>query len=158
MKDDKFGDGIFYPLKLQVTKNLGSIIGCSFVTSFFSIFDLLFDIFKPKDIQNSCCKAICGCVCDLVRSDTMSFVILSGNPFCNSARYCEYLCNKAILTEYSQSCSRIYRISAHFFIASVTLLYSLFFTQNTSIFAYLIILLGALTVSTFFISIHADAA
>jgi hypothetical protein len=49
-------------------------------------------------------------------------------------------------------------VSAHFFIAALTLLYSLFFSENTSIYAYLIILVGCLTLSTFFISIHADAA
>jgi hypothetical protein len=31
-------------------------------------------------------------------------------------------------------------------------------TQNKSIFAFIIILVGSLIVSTFFISIHADAA
>ena len=144
--------------------NFGSVIACSFITTFFAFFDLLFDIFKPTD-KNSTYARVCGCFCscfmriwDLVRSDAMSYVILSGNPLCNSARYCEYLCDKSLLTEYSQSCSRIYRISAHFFIASLTLLYFLFMTQNTSIYAYIVILIGALVISTFFISMHADAA
>lgn len=164
MTEDKFEDGTFYPLKLQVTKNLGSVIACSFITSFFAVFDLLFDIFKPTDKNSTYgrfCECLCGCcqrIFDLVRSDAMAFVVLTGNPVCNSARYCEYLCDKSVLTEYSQSCSRIYRISAHFFIASLTLLYSIYMTQNKSIFAFLIILVGALVVSTFFISLHADAA
>lgn len=164
MDQDKFGDGTFYPLKLQIANNLGSVIACSFITSFFAIFDLIFDIFKPSSkegLYGRFCDCCCGWllrIWDLVRSDTMSYVILSGNPYCNSARYCEYLCDKSILTEYSQSCSRIYRISAHFFIASITLIYSIYYTENKSIYAYLIILVGALVVSTFFISLHADAA
>jgi hypothetical protein len=164
MDEEKFGDGTFYPFKLQVKYNVGSVIACSFITSFFAIFDLLFDIFKPSSRESTygcCCNYLCGFflrIWDLVRSDAMSFVILSGNPICNSARYCEYLCHKSILTEYSQSCSRIYRISAHFFIAALTLLYSIFFTQNSSIYAFLIILIGTLAISTFFISMHADAA
>jgi hypothetical protein len=94
MEDERFGDGVFYPLKLQVTKNLGSVIGCSFFTSFFAIFDLLFDIFKPssKDgYYKSIWDCFCGCfmkIWDLVRSDAISFVILSGNAICNAARYC----------------------------------------------------------------------
>ncbi len=30
---------------------------------------------------------------DLVRSDAYAYIALNGNPFCNSAKYCEYLCN-----------------------------------------------------------------
>lgn len=85
-------------------------------------------------------------------------VALAGNPFCNSARYCEYLCDKTPLTEYSQSCNRIYSLSSHFFITGLSIVFSVFFTNNTSIFAVLLIIGGSLTVSTFFVSLHADVA
>lgn len=40
----------------------------------------------------------------------------------------------------------------------MTLLYSIYMTQNKSIYVFLIIMIGALVISTFFISMHADAA
>lgn len=85
-------------------------------------------------------------------------VALAGNAFCNSARYCEYLCNKTPLTEYSQSVNRIYSLGSHFFIAALAVIFSVIFTSNSSIFALIIIIGGALTISTFFISLHADIA
>jgi hypothetical protein len=88
----------------------------------------------------------------------MAMVAISGNQFCNSARYCEYLCNKTPLTEYSQSCNRIYSLSAHFLITGLTIIFSCYFTNNTSIYALLLIFAGSLAISTFFISLHADIA
>ena len=134
------------------------------MTSFFSLFDFLFDLIKPVNTTGqyaSCFNSFCGCfVClwDLVRSDAMTMVALTGSPFCNSARYCEYLCNKTPITEYSQSVSRIYSLGAHFFITALSIIFSVFFTNNKSIFALLLIIVGSLTISTFFISLHADTA
>jgi hypothetical protein len=54
---------------------------------------------------------------DLVRSDAYAYVALNGNPFCNSAKYCEYLCNESMCTDSTQSTMRIYRIAAHLLIA-----------------------------------------
>jgi hypothetical protein len=88
----------------------------------------------------------------------MTMVALTGNPFCNSARYCEYLCNKTPLTEYSQSVNRIYSLASHFFIVGMAIIFSIVFTNNKSIFALLLIVVGTLTIATFFISLHADIA
>ncbi len=88
----------------------------------------------------------------------MTMVALVGNPFCNSARYCEYLCDKSPITAYSQSCNRVYSLSSHFMITSLTIIFSVYFTKNTSIFSLMMIIAGALTISTFFVSLHADIA
>jgi hypothetical protein len=56
----------------------------------------------------------------------MGFIALTGNPFCNSARYCEYLCDKSVITSYSQSTSRVYRLCAHFFIAGLVVIICLY--------------------------------
>ena len=95
---------------------------------------------------------------DLVRSDAMAFVCVTGNPFCNSARYCEYLCGKSIITDYSQSCSRIYRISAHFLLVSLVVIFFRTSSGSDSLYALLLVVLIALVITTFFISLHADAA
>ena len=134
------------------------------MTGFFSIFDFIFDLIKPvsrEGCYTSCFNSMCRwCVClgDLVRSDAMTMVVLTGNPYCNSARYCEYLCNKTPLTEYSQSSNRIFSLCAHCFIMCISIIFSLLFTTNTSIFALLIIVVGSLTIATFFVSLHADIA
>lgn len=89
----------------------------------------------------------------------MGYIYLTGNPYCNSSRYCEYLCDKSPLTRNSQSISRAYRILAHFLIAGIVAIVS-FFLQgaNTSVFVVLVVFLMSLFIGTFFISLHADAA
>jgi hypothetical protein len=65
------------------------------MTGFFSIFDYLFDVLRPeetsnnayKNIYNSCCVSL-GNFFNLVRSDAMTFIFISNNPFCNSSRNC----------------------------------------------------------------------
>ena len=159
------GHGIFYPLKLLVCKHIGSVIAASFLTGFFSIFDFIFDMIKPSSTQNSCylkCYSMC-CACyvkifDFVRSDTLAYIFLSGNAFCNSARYCEYLCEELVVTSYSQSCSRIYRLCSHFLLVGILTIISLYSKGNISIYAILLIILESLIISTLFISYHADAA
>lgn len=138
------------------------------MTGFFSIGDYIFDFIKPDEEQNpdgcytTCFNSVCS-ICirmfDLVRSDSMAYINLAGNPYCNSARYCEYLCDQSLLTESSQSTSRSYRICAHFLIAAGIAIAGLYL-KGTGISLYtigLLIFLG-IFISTFFISIHADAA
>lgn len=143
---------------------MGSVIACSFVTAFFTLFDFIFDLVKPFDrnsLYGKCFFGCCWCclkIWDLVRSDAMGYVYLTAIPFCNAARYCEYLCEKTIITDYSQSCSRTYRLCAHGFVAGTTALYCIFATDNKSIWALVLVLLGAIAISTFFISLHADSA
>lgn len=96
----------------------------------------------------------------MVRSDALTLVYLSGNAYCNSARYAEYLTNKSSNTVYSQSASRIYRFCAHFALAGVVCLVAFWWfgiVAEVSIVAMLVLLLLCLIVATFFISLHADA-
>lgn len=147
-------------------KHIGSVIACSFMTAFFGIFDFIFDALIPDCDNNSsnplvkCCNCFAGYF-DLVRSDSMTFVYLTGNAYCNSARYCEYVVNKSSLTSSSQSSSRIYRLTAHFAVSGIMSILALFvFSDGTevSISAIAILLLIGMGISTFFISLHADAA
>lgn len=145
---------------------MGSVIAGSFITGFLSIFDLLFDLIKPDENANpnggftrcykSCCKC-CYMTFDLVRSDAMAFVFLTGNPFCNSARYCEYLCGRSVIMDYSQSTSRTYRICSHFLIMGIMAIFALYVKGLISLYALLIIMVQTLFISDLFISIHADA-
>lgn len=71
----------------------GSVVAGSFILNFFYIFDTFYDFSKPRDSQNLSLFAKICCCCDRAlgfsRSDTFSFVNLVGQPYCNSARYCE---------------------------------------------------------------------
>lgn len=156
-----------YPVKLLLCKHLGSVIAGSFMTGFFSVFDLIFDLIKPDENANPngaytrCYRAVCVCcirIFDLVRSDSMAYINLTGNPFCNSSRYCEYLCGRSIIMDYSQSTSRAYRFCAHFLIVGIMALLALYIKGVISIYALLIIMVQSIFIATLLISIHADAA
>lgn len=143
------------------------MIGGSFITGYFSIGDYLFDLFKPPSrndedsAYSSCFNFACGSclkLLDLVRSDSMAYINLTGVPFCNSARYCEYLCDKSLILDESQSTSRTYRLCAHFLIAGVVGILSMYIAGEITGTLVALILVLSLFISTYFISIHADAA
>ena len=136
------------------------------MTGFFSLGDYLVDLFKPhNDDDESChgscykwCHGACLKVFDLVRSDAMAYINAAGIPYCNSARYCEYLTDKSLLLDGSQSASRTYRICAHLAIAGVVGILGLYLKGTITAEIILFIVFASLIISTFFISIHADAA
>lgn len=118
------------PLFLLFTKHFGSVIACAFMTGFFSFFDFILDVLLPTSSRTNSNKCIgcCGSFVsyyNLVRSDAMGFVYLSGNAYCNAARYCEYLCDKSTATSNSQQTSRVYRICAHMLISGIVSLLAL---------------------------------
>ena len=137
------------------------------MTGFLSLEDFIFDILKPDENANpdgcytscyNCCCILCIRIFDLVRSDAMAYINLTGNPYCNSSRYCEYLCDRSIIMDYSQSTSRAYRICAHFLVTGIMIILALYLKGNISIYALLVIMIQTVFISTLFISIHADAA
>lgn len=83
------------------------------MVGFFSLADFLFDIIKPDNymgMYGRCYYPICGWLTslfELVRSDSMAYINLTGLPYCNSSRYCEFLCNNTRLYHGSQSVSRV---------------------------------------------------
>lgn len=86
--------------------------------------DFLVDLIKvqtlliqPKGVYEAygtCYSKLCGWLDNLftlVRSDAMAYINISGLPFCNSARYCEFLCNNSKLFSGSESPLRVTHIS-----------------------------------------------
>lgn len=137
------------------------------MTGFFTVGDYIFDLIKPRVTQSKddCYKKCHGKLCspckkvfDLVRSDAMAYINITGNPYCNSARYCEYLSDNSGCLDDSQSASRIYRLGAHMLIAGIVGIISLYIKGMIVPTAILVMLFASLFISTFFISIHADAA
>jgi hypothetical protein len=73
------------------------------MNAFFSVLDFIFDILIPDRFEKSdnfcgkCCAGFAGFF-DLVRSDALAFVYLTGQAYCNSARYCDYIVHKSKIT------------------------------------------------------------
>lgn len=137
------------------------------MTGFFSLGDYIFDLIKPNGKSNDQgCYATCfDTVCfpctkifDLVRSDAMAYINIAGNPYCNAARYCQYLSDKSVVLESGQSASRTYRLCAHLLIAGVVGVICLYIKGEIAPTALFVIFLASIFISTFFISVHADAA
>lgn len=87
----------------------------------------------------------------------MAYINLTGNPYCNSARYCEYLCRRSVIMDNSQSTSRIYRFCGHCLLGGAMVIFAMYIKGVISIYALALILFNTVFVSTLFISIHADA-
>ena len=141
------------------------------MNAFFGIADFIFDSLIPTCENDNgifyCVNRFAGFF-DLARSDSLALVYLSGNAYCNSARYSEYLSLKSSFTRRlknsaeSQSASRIYRYATHFALAGITTLaafwlFGYIFKHEVAIPGMLMLLLISMGVSTFFISLHADA-
>lgn len=137
--------------KLLIFKHLGSVIAASFINAFLFIPDTIMDIFKL-------CFDIQFPTLDLVRSDAVGYVALTGSPFCNSARYCEYLVFESSLSDYSQSIFRTYRISAHIFLAGIVSVVGLYFKGTIEPYTVAATFVLGIFISTFMVSYNADVA
>lgn len=164
---DEKDRSIFSPLQIMFTAHFGSVVGASFMTAFFSIGDFIFDCMRPD--PSLCPQYYTNCfnagfswleeIFSLVRSDSLTFVQMAGKPYCNSARYCEYLNDKTIIARSSQSTSRSYRFCAHLLIAGILAIVSLYINGiGTSFYVMLFVIVQTVFISTLFISLHADAA
>ena len=82
-----------------ITRHWGSVVAGSFLNGFFEVPTLIVELFTchPGTCCNKlgvCCeqKCCCGFFFNLVRTDAYSYINLSGEPFCNSARECYDVC------------------------------------------------------------------
>ena len=136
--------------------HFGSLVGGSFINAFFFIPDMIGDFVRiciPGESENCCTKLL-----DLVRSDAYSYIALTGNPFCNSAKYCEYLTNESMACDGNQSSMRIYRICAHLCIVGTTSILGLYIKGTVEAYTIAAVLILGIFVSTFIISYHSDAS
>jgi hypothetical protein len=140
--------------KLLILKHLGSVIGGSFITLLEFIPDLIIDLFrKTYTSENGCCGPF-----DLVRSDALALVSLSGMPYCNSAKYCEYLTYESITSNSNQSVLKIYRIAAHLLIAGTVSILGLYIKGTIDPYTIGFTILIGIFISTYLISYQADPA
>jgi hypothetical protein len=69
--------------------NFGSVAGGSFINGFFYFPSLIINLICPR-IDFFLCN-----IFDLVRSDSYSYIGLTGNSYCPSVRQCQYLCYRS---------------------------------------------------------------
>lgn len=146
-------------LSLLVFKHLGSVIGSAFINSFFFVPDLILDLFRNDTNSNeeryseSCLRFF-----DLVRTDAMAYIALTGNPYCQSAKYCEYFTHVSMLHDGDQSAVRLYRICAHILISGVVSILGLYIKGQIEPYTIGATIIIGMFVSTYIISYQADPA
>ena len=120
------GSAFCFAFKLAF-KHLGSIFAAAFINSFFLAPSTIYDSFRncgdAKFQKVNCCNSLF----DIVRNDAISMVILTGTPYCNAAKYCEYFWYESMTTEKTSSSLRIYKIAAHVLITVVSTIAGLFY-------------------------------
>jgi hypothetical protein len=83
---------MFKPFKYILFYNFGSIVAASFMSLIFSLLDYIFDVLRGgKRNRRDKSSSVLGFIdnfFDLVRSDSMAYINISGNPYCNASRYC----------------------------------------------------------------------
>lgn len=145
-----------FALKLVLGKHLGSIFATSFLNAFLFIPSSLMDNIRScagGKFYNTGCL---GGICDLVRPDGIAYLILTGNSYCNSAKYCEYLWFESMTTENIKSSMRMYKMSAQMLVTSSAAIISLFVLGVIEApFLYLALVMG-IVVAAFFIGLNTD--
>jgi hypothetical protein len=92
----------------------------AFLLNFLYYPDLIFDSIMPADqvVPGSrpvnACSKFCSCafgwmkpLFELARSESMAYINLTGLPYCNSSRYCEYINRVTDLYNGNQSVNRV---------------------------------------------------
>ena len=110
---------------------------------------------------------MCGALlntCSLIRTDAYSYINLTGAPYCNSAKQCEYICHRSPVFEGSQSTIRIYRIGSHIMMISLVVLVSYYLSKlsllnnEVSLMALVCVSFVTYCMAAYFLLVHLDAA
>lgn len=142
-------------MKLLFNKHLGSVIGGAFVNGYFFLPQAILDLIRS--CRNSKVKTDCWLynALDLARADALSMIIVTGTPYCNASKYCEYLWNESMTTDQTQSSIRIFKLAAHVFIANVGSQIGLLIRGELDPYLLAFTLIIGLFISTFFIELNA---
>ena len=129
------------------------------MSTFFNVFDAIFDLARGSKIndKNTICANI-DCFFDLVRSDAMPYIAISGISYCNAARYCQYLCDISNALENSQTASRAYRIATYSTLAGLVSILGLYINGHISLYGIGLVFIISYFIINFFVQIHADTA
>lgn len=137
--------------ELLIFKHFGSVIASSFINGFFYVPDMVVD-----NLRLWC--NISFKILDLVRSEALAYVSLMGTPYCNSAMYCDYLSESTLISDYTQTIMRTFRIAAHVTIAGIVSIIGLYINGSVEPYVVAATFILGVFVSTFFISYNTDSA
>lgn len=147
-----------YPIKRLFTKNLGSVVGGSFLTAFFYIPELIISFLTPG-------KDCCFCnFFDMARSDAYAYIYLTGNSYCPSSRQTQYLCLRSRICRDSESSLYIYALFTRLAIAFASVLLVYWITRDNLVdekvpmFLLIGVFLICLYIICYFADIHAVIA
>jgi hypothetical protein len=93
--------------------HLGSVLAAAFMTGVFWLPDLLLDLLRPRNDQGlygrcfGCAFGWLNSLFQLVRSDALAYVNLASMSYCDSARFCEFLCRNSTMFHSNNSVSRV---------------------------------------------------
>lgn len=88
----------------------------------------------------------------------MPYIAITGNSYCNAARYCQYLGELSPVLENSQSASRAYRIAAYSTLSCIVAILGLYINGRISIYGIGIVIAISYFIVNFFVQVHADSA
>jgi len=153
-----------------LSKNWGSVAGGSFVNAFFEIPTFIIELFVCH--PGTCCSKI-GTICqnkcsafsfltNLVRSDSYTYINISGIPYCNASRECAKICYDNNGFVGSQNPLKYYRLATHIFAVTLLSFFGYIFAEvrMTYVGFWHVALIIAVTYATitWFIDIFAAAA
>lgn len=99
----------------------------------------------------------CGSLFDLVRADAISFSVLTGNAYCNSSQYCEYLWYESMTTENTKSSLLVFKLAAGMLATTSASIGSLFvWGVIPGSFIYFSLVLGFI-ITAVFVELHSEA-
>ncbi len=87
----------------------------------------------------------------------MPYIAITGNSYCNAARYCQYLCELSNVLENSQSASRAYRIAIYGTLSGIVSILGLYINGHISIYGIAAVFAISYFIVNFFVQAHADA-
>ena len=118
-------------------------------------------------IVNFFCSTVDCCCCncfDMLRGDVYGYMYLTGDSYCQSARQCQYLCDRSEICEENQSTNSVYSLAARLVIALSTVLitywigYSTLSEAQENPYSLIGAFFISLFISCYFVDIHIDIA
>jgi hypothetical protein len=98
-------------------------------------------------------------VFDLIRGEAIYYVGMVNLPYCEAARYCEFLRSNSSFYDYSELTNRLFRINLHVVPIFVVIMLAIYrMGAATTSYAILIIAVLSFFIITFFLSYHLSKA
>lgn len=114
------------------------------------LYQIDYDRVRAED--GNCCTDFFS----LIRNEALAYVSLTNKPYCDSARYMEFLASNSSFYNYGQTTNRIFRINMHIVPIFIVLCISIG-NMGTAATPYAIIIIAVLCffIITYFLSYHA---